>query len=188
MALALQDAGFIPPASERRQVGIVLGSEYGCLGTMRIYTDALRQKGARLANPLLFSHMYVNTPTSLAAIEFGLGGHHGTFAGEGAGQQALEGAREALAAGSSRGDHRRRRGCPQRTALPRAVAQNALGADALGEGACAVVLETAQHAANRRATGSPLGDINLDITALRPWLGRTFAAEPFFVLAVEAMT
>ena len=180
VTLALQDADLAPDAFAPGQAGIVLGSEFGCLGTMQIYTSALQQKGARLANPLLFSHMYVNTPTSLAAIEFGLRGHHGTFAGQGAGRQALESAGEALRLG-------------------RAEVMLAVGVDsiseplyrrwsrkarweptALGEGACALVLETGDHAAQRHAAGIALGEDLPDGIALRPQLGRTFAAEPFF--------
>jgi len=183
VALALRDAGLTPQDYSRWRAGIILGSEYGCLGTMQIYTSALQQKGARLANPLLFSHMYVNTPTSLAAIEFGLGGHHGTFAGHGAGRQALESSVEALQLG--RAEMLLAVGVDAISEpLYRALtADGSLGADALGEGACALVLETAEHAAQRGAHGLPITEINVDGTSLRPQLGRTFAAEPFFALA-----
>lgn len=183
VTLALQDAGLTTGAFEPNRAGIVLGSEFGCLGTMQIYTQALQQKGARLANPLLFSHMYVNTPTSLAAIEFGLRGHHGTFTGQAAGQQALESAGDALRLG--RADLIVAVGVdaisePLYRAL---IAEGALGAEALGEGACALVLETGEHAARRHTAGRALDDSPCDGTALRAQLGHTFAAEPFFALA-----
>lgn len=178
--LALADAGLGAEARGRWRSGVVLGSEFGCLGTQQIYTAALQQKGARLANPLLFSHLYVNSPTSLAAIEFGLGGHHGTFAGDGAGRQALDAAVEALILG--RADVLLAVGVDVISEpLYRALdAEGALDVP-LGEGACALVLETAEHAAARGASGTPLPAA--EGGPVRARLGRTFAAEPFFAVA-----
>jgi 3-oxoacyl-(acyl-carrier-protein) synthase len=181
--LELEDAGLIAGDRERWRAGVVLGSEFGCLNTMHLYTATLQQKGARLANPLLFSHMYVNTPTSLAAIEFGMGGHHGSFAGSGAGPQALESALDALQL--DRADMILAIGVdaisePLYRAL---VAEGTLGDDALGEGACALVLEAEAFATARGVTGIPLDDIDGDTAAVRAQLGRTHAAEPFFALA-----
>jgi 3-oxoacyl-[acyl-carrier-protein] synthase II len=186
--LALEDAGLSADVRDRWRTGVVLGSEFGCLNTMQIYTTALQQKGARLANPLLFSHMYVNTPTSLAAIEFGLGGHHGTFAGSGAGRQALEGAVEALQLG--RADAILVIGVDAISeALYHAlIAEGALGADPLGEGACALVLETVEFAEARGADGFSLEEIGSVPSPLRAQLGRTFAAEPFFAIAADLVT
>jgi len=186
--LALEDAGVAPDGRDRRRMGVVMGSEFGCLNTMQIYSAALRQKGARLANPLLFSHMYLNTPASLAAIEFGLGGHHGAFAGTGAGRQALESAVEALQLG--RADVILAVGVdaisePLYRAL---VAEGALGADPLGEGACALVLETAEAARSRGVAGIPLPESCADPSGMRAQLGRTFAAEPFFAVAAVVIT
>jgi 3-oxoacyl-(acyl-carrier-protein) synthase len=152
---------------------------------MQTFTSGLQQKGARLANPLLFSHTYVNTPTSLCAIEFSLGGHHGSFAGQGAGQAALWSAIEALQLG--RADLLLAIGVdalsePQYRAL---VAEGALTAP-IGEGACAVVLETADFAHHRGVTGHPLADIPTD-ARLRTQLGNTFAAEPFLLLAATSL-
>jgi 3-oxoacyl-[acyl-carrier-protein] synthase II len=183
VALALADAGLSPGSYRRWRAGAVLGSEFGCLGTMQLYTTALQLKGPRLANPLLFSHMYINTPASLAAIEFNLGGHHGTFAGRGAGEQALASAQEALQL--DRADLIVAVGVdvisePLYRAL---IAEDALGADALGEGACALVLETEAHARHRGAAGFPVEDPAADGAPLRPLVGRAFAAEPLFALA-----
>lgn len=185
--LALADAGLTPKMIDRWRAGVVLGSEFGCLNTMQLYTAALQQKGARLANPLLFSHMYVNTPTSLAAIEFGLGGHHGTFAGSGAGRQALESAVEALQLG--RADMVLAIGVDALSEpLYRALTVEGAPDGPLGEGACALVLETAACAASRGAAGTPLETIDADAAGIRAQLGYMFAAEPFFALASELFT
>ncbi|HOF89757.1 MAG TPA: beta-ketoacyl synthase N-terminal-like domain-containing protein [Armatimonadota bacterium] len=178
--LALADAGLAPGAYDRWRAGIVVGSVYGCLPTLYTYTAALQHKGARFANPLLFSHTYVNTPASLAAIEFGLGGHHGTFTGEHAGLQALEAAREALAL--DRADLLLAVGVDA-ISEPLTRAREALGADEpLGEGACALVLETADYARARGAAGLPLPE-PVQTASLRSLLGDTLAAEPFFAVA-----
>jgi 3-oxoacyl-[acyl-carrier-protein] synthase II len=181
--LALRDAGLTPQCCDRWRAGAVFGTEFGCLSTMYTYTAALQQKGARLANPLLFSHMYANAPASLAAIEFGFGGHHGTYTGKDAGLQALEAAQEALLIG--RADVILAVGVDVLSeALVRALlAHGSLGDDLPGEGACAVVLETADHAAARGQEGMPLGDLLPPAGSLRRAIGCTFAAEPFFALA-----
>jgi len=186
--LALADAGLNAGARDRWRTGVVLGSEFGCLNTMQLYTVALQQKGARLANPLLFSHMYVNTPASLAAIEFGLGGHHGAFAGRDAGRQALESAIEALQLG--RAEIMLAVGVdvisePLYRAL---AAEETTGSEPLGEGACALMLETANGAAARGADGIPLDTLDMDTSRLRAQLGRTFAAEPFFTIISDLVT
>ena len=181
--LALADAGLLGQCARWRS-GVVLGTEYGCLGTMQLFTSALQQKGARLANPLLFSHMYVNTPASLAAIEFGLGGHHGAFTGHDAGAQALDSALEALQLG--RAEVILAIGVEAISEpLARALyAEGALHGEALGEGACALVLETQSSATARGIAGIPFDNIDASaLPALRAQLGHTFAAEPFFRLA-----
>ncbi|MHB9023211.1 MAG: beta-ketoacyl synthase N-terminal-like domain-containing protein [Armatimonadota bacterium] len=185
--LALADAGLTPADYSRWRAGVVVGSEYGCLDTLQRFTAGLQQKGPRLANPLLFSHLYVNTPASLTAIEFGLGGHHGTFTGHDAGRQALAAAHEALQMG--RADLLVAVGVDVISdPLSRALsAEHPLGNDALGEGACALVLETAEHAAHRGVDGYPWPAIPLNDAGLRAQLGRTFAAEPFFALTRDML-
>lgn len=182
--LALRDAGLPPEALPRWRAGVVMGSEFGCLDTMHTYTHTLQVKGARLANPLLFSHMYLNTPASLTAIEFGLGGHHGAFAGRDAGSQALQCAVDALRLG--RADAILAIGVDVISEpLYRALAADGSLAEPLGEGACALLLETTAHAAGR---GLPFPD-TYDLTPIRQHLGHTHAAEPFFAvaLALEAI-
>jgi 3-oxoacyl-[acyl-carrier-protein] synthase II len=147
-ALALGDAGPAIAGEPQWRAGLSLGTACGCLDTLQRFTTALLEKGARLANPLLFSHAYANTPASLAAIEFNLAGHHAVFTdGRLSGNMAIIAAAEAIQAG-------------------RADLVLAGGADALsdasvalragdttppGEGAGVVLLERFEHAQQRGA-------------------------------------
>lgn len=98
-ALALKDAQVEWPVSQEK-FGITLGTHFGCLDTMKTFWDKALEKGPRLANPLLFSHSYFNSPISLCAIEFGLKSYHGTFcAGEYSGSEAVRAAFDAIRIG-----------------------------------------------------------------------------------------
>jgi len=96
-ALALEDAGLTGPFDE--EFGLAVGTEFGCVETMRGFEAKLHEAGARTVSPLLFSHSYFNSPASLAAIEWGLKGTHATFCGPEAGLHALWCAHDALALG-----------------------------------------------------------------------------------------
>lgn len=98
-ALALKDAGIETPVAQN-DFGITLGTHFGCVETMKTFWDKAQEKGVRLANPLLFSHSYFNSPISLCAIEFGLKGYHGTFcAQEHSGTEAVRAAFDAIRLG-----------------------------------------------------------------------------------------
>lgn len=185
--LALNDAGLAAGDYLRWRSGVVVGSENGCMGIMQLFTSTLQKKGARFANSILFSHMYVNTPASLCAIEFGLGGHHGTFAGSNAGEQALEAATEALQLG--RADMLLAIGVDAlNEPLYRAwAAAGKLDNVTLGEGACALLLETKEHAAKRGKTGLPLSAINTEAPELAKLTGNTLAATPFLAVAANML-
>ena len=185
--LALTDGGLQAGDYARWRSGVVMGSEHGCLNIMQLFTSTLQKKGARFANSILFSHMYLNTPASLCAIEFGVAGHHGAYAGANAGAQALESAEEALQL--DRADMVLAIGVDAVSeALYRAlVAENALAGEALGEGACALLLETAEHAAHRGAAGIPLRELHIPACDFRPFIGNTLAAEPFFNIAARLL-
>jgi hypothetical protein len=154
-ALALRDAGLSWPKDEASThddlCGISLGTHLGCIETMRTFWDKATERGTRLANPLLFSHSYFNTPISLCAIEFGLKGYHTTFcAGTQSGIEAVRAAHGAIQLG-----HAQAMVCggveavtPTRAALEPATAP---GAAALGEASVFFVLESARHAEQRSA-------------------------------------
>ena len=99
-ALALQNAGWEGPFDS--DFGISLGTQFGCVETMRVFEATLAEKGAKAVSPLLFSHSYFNSPISVCAIEWGLKGWHGTFCGADALQNAVEAARDAIILGHSK--------------------------------------------------------------------------------------
>jgi 3-oxoacyl-(acyl-carrier-protein) synthase len=98
-AMALKDAGWEGPFDS--DFGISLGTQFGCVETMRVFEATLAEKGTKSVSPLLFSHSYFNSPISLCAIEWGLKGWHGTFCGENALATAVEAARDAIVLGHS---------------------------------------------------------------------------------------
>ncbi len=98
--LCLDQAGLAAVPAEPERRGLVLGTQYGCLGTAANYTQRVRSRGIRFATPLVFSHAFVNTPASLISIDFDLKGYHATMtSGAGAGLVALETALVALGLG-----------------------------------------------------------------------------------------
>jgi 3-oxoacyl-(acyl-carrier-protein) synthase len=96
-AEALRDAGLEGPFDG--DFGISLGTQFGCVETMRGFEATLAEKGAKSVSPLLFSHSYFNSPISVCAIEWGLKGWHGTFCGETALRDAVEAAGDAITLG-----------------------------------------------------------------------------------------
>jgi 3-oxoacyl-(acyl-carrier-protein) synthase len=83
-------------------LGIALGTQFGCVETMRGFEAVLAEKGAKSVSPLLFSHSYFNSPISVCAIEWGLKGWHGTFCGERALRDAVEAAGDAIVLGHAK--------------------------------------------------------------------------------------
>lgn len=156
-ALALRDAKIeMPLAGENfadKNFGITLGTHFGCVETMKTFWDKAMEKGARLANPLLFSHSYFNSPVSLCAIEFGLKGTHGTFcAHENSGLEATRAAFDAIRLG-----HADAMLCGGVDALSPARTLFAPQPNA-GEAAVFFVLENAETARARHAGSTPSVD------------------------------
>ena len=71
-ALALRAAGWQP--SDDEPIGVVLGTEYGCLDSMDLFAEKITTANPKFAQPFLFTQGYANAPNSLIAIEFGLRG------------------------------------------------------------------------------------------------------------------
>jgi len=93
-AMALGDSRWIGnmPGAD---IGLCLGSAWGCQDTIQLYTRKLMESDPKFAPPLVFTHGYPNAPNSIVSIEFGLRGHNVCYAGgETAGAAAIERALE----------------------------------------------------------------------------------------------
>ena len=77
--LAFTDAGSVPGASGRDDVGVALGTYTAGLDSLVEYLDGLTTHGPTGVPAILFSNTVSNAPASLAAIEFGLRGPTVTF-------------------------------------------------------------------------------------------------------------
>lgn len=77
-AHALRDSGLDLSGGLGDEVGIAYGSAFGPLESTTAFQQRLAEKGAKLANPILFGHTYLNTAPSLAAIEWGIRGPNAT--------------------------------------------------------------------------------------------------------------
>jgi 3-oxoacyl-(acyl-carrier-protein) synthase len=150
-ALAWEDADLDWRSLDHPRVGLCLGTAFGCLDSLQNMTARVQSKGVRFGSPVIFTHSFANTPTSLAAIEYDLQGPTSTFCvGDVSAGSALEFGCRIVAEG-------------------RADVVLAGGVDALsltllaylglqppewvpGEGAGLFVLESAAHAATRGAT------------------------------------
>ena len=69
-SMALEEAGLHP--ADGLNVGVSFGTAFGNLQTTETFLTTIRQKGPKLASPLLFIHSYPNTTSSLMAIEWTL--------------------------------------------------------------------------------------------------------------------
>ena len=100
-AQALAEAGLLDAEGKvKLETGCCYGTAFGCLETMAFYADKLKTKAAKFAPPLPFTHSYPNSPSALAAIQFGLKGYSVTMAGgNNAGINALASAVSAIKAG-----------------------------------------------------------------------------------------
>lgn len=195
-ALAWQDAGLDWRSLSRPLMGLCLGTAYGCLDSMQNMTDRVQTKGVRFGSPVIFTHSFANSPTSLAAIEYEMQGPTSTFClgdvsagsaldyawrlvGDGRAEVMLAGGVEALSMAMLRG----------------------LGDSPYtpGEGACMLVLESAEHAQARRAAvlaeivACSLREAGEGAAAKVPWrapeqLGHTFGAALALDLAAGLLT
>ncbi|MFC1856860.1 beta-ketoacyl synthase N-terminal-like domain-containing protein [Thermodesulfobacteriota bacterium] len=73
IAFALQDAG-LDEWSEKRNIGIIASTEYGCLNTDIDYFDTVMAQNGIGASPALFTYTLPNSFLGEAAIRFGLNG------------------------------------------------------------------------------------------------------------------
>ncbi|MBU0609025.1 MAG: hypothetical protein KKI08_14155 [Armatimonadetes bacterium] len=191
--LAWEDAGLDWRALEHPLVGLCLGTAYGCLDSMRNMTDRVQTKGVRFGSPVIFTHSFANTPTSLAAIEYELQGPTSTFCvGDVSAGSALDYAWRLVADGRAEvmlagGVEALSEALLASLAGPPSALQAATPQLIPGEGACLLVLESAEHARERGAAvlaeivACTLQEADADAMAKDPWrapeqLGHTFGA------------
>ena len=167
--MALADAGLadLPVPAER--VGIVIGSALGNVHESVQYLERLFTKGPSLVSPMMFPNLVLNAPASYAAMEIGCTGANLTVSqGEVSGEQAIALAFDLIRSGradvvlAGGGDElagvvtatyrdyyalSSQRGGPE-WCSPYDADRNGV---ILGEGAAMLVLESTQHARQRRA-------------------------------------
>jgi len=162
--LALEDASLEDDEKRAGEVGLALGTQWGCLDSMELFYAKLAGN-PRFAPPLPFSHSYANSPASVLAIELKLRGHHAVYStGRASGAWALLAGADAVELGRAdavacvgsdslsraafRHYHSLGRLLPDDVACPDDDAQ---GRFLLGEGAGAVVVEESSAAEARGA-------------------------------------
>jgi 3-oxoacyl-[acyl-carrier-protein] synthase II len=152
--LAVRDAGlgWRDVAPERRS--LTHGTACGCLDSLLKVTAKIQQDGLKAASPMIFTHALVNSPASLAAIEYSVRGPAPTFAcGPLAGGEALVYGADLVAAGDV--DFCMAGGAEAMSEALYAAIDDAggpVGASAVAEGAVMLVLETPEKAEARGAT------------------------------------
>jgi len=86
-AAALKDAHWQGDES----AGLILGTAWGCMGSLELFAEKLIGGNPKFVSPLPFTHSYANAPNSLAAIEFKLRGFNACFTcGHTSGMGAIE--------------------------------------------------------------------------------------------------
>ena len=76
--LALKDAN--ETATDENPIGLCYGSSWGCLDSVELFLDK-HSTNPKFVPPLVFSHAYPNSPSSIIAITHKLRSHACTFAG-----------------------------------------------------------------------------------------------------------
>jgi 3-oxoacyl-(acyl-carrier-protein) synthase len=165
VALAVGDSGLELSERDPGDLGVALGTGYGCLGANVAFLEGIRDRGHHLGNPLIFQNTVPNAATGYIAIAQQARGPNATFAsGWTAGLEALDFAVQQIADGTvhamivASADSL----CPQ---LVDSLAEQSLlslsgvprpcdlyrDGFVLSEGACALVLEERRSALRRGA-------------------------------------
>lgn len=188
-ALAWQDAGIDWRELDHTRVGLCLGTAYGCLDSLENMTARVQKKGVRFGSPVIFTHSFANSPTSLTAVEYKLEGPTSTFCvGEASAASALDFAARIISDG--------------RAEVVLAGGVEALSLPLLGylgleppewvpgEGACLLVLESEEHAGARGATVlAEVMEVDLrgEVRASAAAYGHTFGASVALDLAAAVL-
>lgn len=73
LTLSLRDAG-MEQWEEKRSIGIIAATRYGCVNTDMEYLETMLPEGGRFASPNLFAYTLPNCLLGEAALRFGLAG------------------------------------------------------------------------------------------------------------------
>jgi 3-oxoacyl-(acyl-carrier-protein) synthase len=73
VAEAVDSARISKANGDEKPWGLYYATAWGCLDSMERFFEKVK-KNPKFAPPLVFSHAYANSPTSIICIEFGLGG------------------------------------------------------------------------------------------------------------------
>lgn len=96
--LAMADAEIEAGSELGHDIGIALGTGYGCLGSNAEYLQAILSKGPRFGNPIVFQNTVPNAATGYVSVGWGLRGPTATFSsGCVAGLEALDFAAQQIA-------------------------------------------------------------------------------------------
>lgn len=164
--LALGDAALDLSKPDRGEdVGVALGTGYGCLAANVAFLEGIRDRGPRLGNPLIFQNTVPNAATGYISIDQQIRGPNATFAsGWTAGMEALDFGFQQIADGDVHTmivaaadalcpqvvDTLAQRALLSPTGLPRPYDRRRDGT-VLSEGACVLILEELQAARQRGA-------------------------------------
>ena len=164
--LALQDAGLEPGRFDPERAGVSFGTAFGCLDLTEAFMQSVAANGHTRADPILFPETLGNQPGSHVARHYGLKGPNVTLSrGLMSGEAALIEAVGLLESGEASvvvtmaGDPITRgllewyeaAGLLAGDCYGEPGADGGAGHLIPGEGLCAVVLETAEHAGGRGA-------------------------------------
>ena len=105
--LALENAGLRDQTTRPAglEIGCAYGTTFGGLDSMGLFWKKAKTANPKFAPPLVFTHGYANSPSSLVCIEFGLRGPAATFSGSNlSGVEALQFAFDQIAAANDAGE------------------------------------------------------------------------------------
>ena len=151
-SLALACASPAPEIRDPARSGLATGTVFGNMASQEAFHRVVRQKGVRLASPMLFPHCYPNAANSLLSIEFGLRGWNQNFCGDSlCGAKSLQAGHDALMGGVA--DLMLAGACdvPGERLLGALPATDGDERAPVGEGACFLVLENERSAAQRNS-------------------------------------
>ncbi len=151
--LAVRDAALAWQEVDPARRSLSHGTACGCLDSLLKVTAKIQQDGARAASPMIFTHALINSPASLAAIEYSVRGPAPTFAcGALAGAEAIMYGADVIAAGDA--DFCMAGGADAMSEALFAAIDDAggpQGPSAISEGAVTLILESPEKAKARGA-------------------------------------